>query len=187
MPTETHTLPSNVPVCPVRGSVIYPTMVQHIDASRAISIGAIEAAMASDKVILIVSQKDKDIDDPKGSDLYDVGTACNVLRVRKNPDGTVQMLVSAVARVSASNYTRGDYLSADITPMPTETDEPVELQALSRELRERFEAISSAASSRPRTCRASAVRKTSARWPTTSPSTSTLNWKTSRRCWNCPA
>jgi ATP-dependent Lon protease len=143
MPTETHTLPSNVPVCPVRGSVIYPTMVQHIDASRAISIGAIEAAMASDKVILIVSQKDKDIDDPKGSDLYDVGTACNVLRVRKNPDGTVQMLVSAVARVRASNYARGDHLSADITLLTPEQGDPVELQALSRELRDRFDTIAS--------------------------------------------
>ena len=83
MPTETQPtpLPANVPVCPVRGSVIYPTMVQHIDASRALSIQAIEAAMGGDKVILIVSQRDKDVDDPQGADLYDVGTACNVLRV----------------------------------------------------------------------------------------------------------
>ncbi|MEW6420679.1 MAG: endopeptidase La [Deinococcota bacterium] len=135
------TLPANVPVCPVRGSVIYPTMVQHIDASRAVSIRAIEAALQGDKVILIVSQRDKDVDDPQGSDLYDVGTACNVLRVRKNPDGTVQMLVAAVARVRVLRYTRGDYLRADIEALPTETGDPVELQALTRELREKFEAV----------------------------------------------
>ncbi|GAA5533395.1 endopeptidase La [Deinococcus aluminii] len=135
------TLPANVPVCPVRGSVIYPTMVQHIDASRAVSIRAIEAAMQGDKVILIVSQRDKDVDDPQGSDLYDVGTACNVLRVRKNPDGTVQMLVAAVARARVLRYTRGEYLRADIEPLPTETGNPVELQALARELREKFEAV----------------------------------------------
>ncbi|MFC3832659.1 MULTISPECIES: endopeptidase La [Deinococcus] len=143
MPTENVTLPKNVPVCPVRGSVIYPTMVQHIDASRSLSIGAIEAALAGEKVILIVSQRDKDIDDPQGADLYDIGTACNVLRVRKNPDGTVQMLVSAVARVKASNYTRGDFLRADIQPLPATPDKAVELQALSRELKEKFELIAS--------------------------------------------
>ncbi|WP_295823561.1 LON peptidase substrate-binding domain-containing protein, partial [uncultured Deinococcus sp.] len=143
MPTENVTLPKNVPVCPVRGSVIYPTMVQHIDASRSLSIGAIEAALAGEKVILIVSQRDKDIDDPQGADLYDIGTACNVLRVRKNPDGTVQMLVSAVARVKATNYTRGDFLRADIQPLPATPDKAVELQALSRELKEKFELIAS--------------------------------------------
>ncbi|GHF41784.1 ATP-dependent Lon protease [Deinococcus metalli] len=141
MPTESVSLPKNVPVCPVRGSVIYPTMVQHIDASRSLSINAIEAALAGEKVILIVSQRDKDVDDPQGSDLYDIGTACNVLRVRKNPDGTVQMLVSAVARVKASGYTRGDYLRADITPLDAAPDKAVELQALSRELKEKFELI----------------------------------------------
>ncbi|GGK25963.1 Lon protease [Deinococcus malanensis] len=140
MPTE-HVLPKNVPVCPVRGSVIYPTMVQHIDASRAISINAIEAAMQGEKVILIVSQKDKDVDDPQGSDLYEIGTACNVLRVRKNPDGTVQMLVSAVARVRASNYRRDEHLTADIQPLPVQSGPTVELQALTRELREKFESI----------------------------------------------
>ncbi|CAM3251107.1 endopeptidase La [Deinococcus saxicola] len=141
-PTNTAlNLPKIVPVCPVRGSVIYPTMVQHIDASRSISINAIEAAMNAEKVILIVSQKDKDVDDPKGADLYDVGTACNVLRVRKNPDGTVQMLVSAVARVKVGKYEGGDYLRASITELPAPADNPVELQALSRELRERFEVI----------------------------------------------
>lgn len=141
MPTENLNLPKIVPVCPVRGSVIYPTMVQHIDASRSISINAIEAAMNAEKVILIVSQKDKDVDDPKGADLYDVGTACNVLRVRKNPDGTVQMLVSAVARVKVGKYTEGDHLRASITELPVPADDQVELQALSRELRERFEVI----------------------------------------------
>ena len=134
-------LPKTVPVCPVRGSVIYPTMVQHIDASRAISINAIEAAMEGEKVILIVSQRDKDIDDPKGSDLYDVGTACNVLRVRKNPDGSLQMLVSAVARVRVSDYERGDYLTAQIHALPATPSNELELQALARELREKFDTV----------------------------------------------
>ncbi|WP_425147941.1 endopeptidase La [Deinococcus sp.] len=144
-PTEVKTseilIPANVPVCPVRGSVIYPTMVQHIDASRSISIAAIEAAMQEEKVILIVSQRDKDIDDPQGADLYSVGTLCSVLRVRKNADGTVQMLVSAIGRASVSDYTRGEFLRADVELLTSEPGKAVELQALTRELNEKFEAL----------------------------------------------
>jgi ATP-dependent Lon protease len=139
--TDTTTLPTNVPVCPVRGSVIYPTMVQHIDASRGLSIAAIDAAMLEEKTILIVSQRDKDVDDPQGKDLYDVGTLCNVLRVRKNADGTVQMLVSAIGRAKASNYTRADFLRADVALVPSEPGKAVELTALTRELHEKFESL----------------------------------------------
>jgi len=132
-------LPHNMPVCPVRGSVIYPTMVQHIDAGRAISIAAIDAAMNENKVILIVSQRDKDIDEPDGTDLYDIGTACSVLRVRKNPDGTLQMLVSALARVRVTKYTKSSFIRADVTPFDVEQGDKVELEALTRELESKFE------------------------------------------------
>jgi len=138
---EITIIPANVPVCPVRGSVIYPTMVQHIDASRSLSIAAIDAAMQNEKTILIVSQRDKDVDDPQGKDLYDVGTLCSVLRVRKNADGTVQMLVSALGRAKASNYTRGEYLRADVALLSSEVGKAVELQALTRELHEKFESL----------------------------------------------
>ncbi len=134
-------IPSNIPVCPVRGSVIYPSMVQHIDAARSLSIEAIEAAMNSDKVILIVSQRDKDVDDPTGEDLFDVGTACNVLRVRKNPDGTVQMLVSALERVRVTQYSKGEYIRADVEPIRVRASKSAEVKALSRELNEKFEEI----------------------------------------------
>ncbi|MFC4452275.1 endopeptidase La [Deinococcus sonorensis] len=140
--SSNHTpLPANIPVCPVRGSVIYPTMVQHIDASRAISIAAIDAAMHEDKVILIVSQRDKDVDDPQGADLYDVGTACSVLRVRKNADGTVQMLVSAIGRARVTRYTRSEYLRAEVTALESTPGKAVELQALTRELHSKFESL----------------------------------------------
>ncbi|MCV4872347.1 LON peptidase substrate-binding domain-containing protein, partial [Escherichia coli] len=85
-PTNTY-LPETLPVCPVRGAVIYPGMVMPIDAGRPVSIRAIDAALAQERVILIVSQRDKDVEEPAGTDLYDVGTACNVLRMRKNADG----------------------------------------------------------------------------------------------------
>jgi ATP-dependent Lon protease len=133
-------LPATLPVCPVRGSVIYPSMVMPIDAGRPVSIKAIDAALASEKVILIISQRDKDIEEPTGVDLYTVGTACNILRMRRNADGSVQMLVQAFARVQVDAFvSRGNYLEARVTRIPELEGGGKESKALFREVKERFE------------------------------------------------
>jgi ATP-dependent Lon protease len=133
-------LPERLPVCPVRGSVIYPSMVMPIDAGRAISIRAIEAALSQERVILIVSQRDKEVEEPGADDLYDVGTACNILRMRKNADGSVQMLVQAFARVKVQQYYQATgYLEASVMRLPEVVGKATEVTALFREVKERFE------------------------------------------------
>lgn len=101
-------------VCLVCGSVIYLIMVQYIDVSCVIFINVIEVVMSGEKVIFIVLQCDKDVDDFKGEDFYDVGIVCNVLCVCKNFDGILQMLVSVVVCVQVSVYQFGDYFIVDI-------------------------------------------------------------------------
>ncbi|GIW23888.1 endopeptidase La [Meiothermus sp.] len=136
---NTH-LPERLPVCPVRGSVIYPSMVMPIDAGRPISIKAIEAALAQERVILIVSQRDKEVEAPGPNDLYEVGTACNILRMRKNADGSVQMLVQAFARVRVQQYYQAQgYLEARVEPLTEVEGNATEATALFREVKERFE------------------------------------------------
>lgn len=138
---NTH-LPDTLPVCPVRGSVIYPSMVMPIDAGRPISIRAIDAALAQERVILIVSQRDKEVEEPGADDLYEVGTACNVLRMRKNADGSVQMLVQAFARVRIGQYHKVDgYLEASVVRLPEIEGKVTEVKALFREVKERFESL----------------------------------------------
>lgn len=133
-------LPERLPVCPVRGSVIYPSMVMPIDAGRPISIRAIEAALSQERVILIVSQRDKEVEEPGANDLYEVGTACNILRMRKNADGSVQMLVQAFARVRVQQYhPAGGYLEASVVRLPEVEGKATEVTALFREVKERFE------------------------------------------------
>ncbi|MGQ9735062.1 MAG: endopeptidase La [Thermaceae bacterium] len=135
-------LPEVLPVCPVRGSVIYPTMVMPIDAGRPISIRAIDEALSRERVLLIVSQKDKEVETPKPSDLYTVGTACNILKMRKNPDGSVQVLVQAFARVRVKEYLDlGDHLEATVEVLPDEPGEEVEVKALVREVKDKFQAL----------------------------------------------
>ena len=134
--------PETVPAVPVRGSVIYPTMVMPIDASRPVSVQAIEAALAENRVILIVSQTDKDKDEPTPEDLYRVGTLCNILRIRKNSDGSVQMLVQAFARAQVTEYIKHEnYLLATCERIEEEPGLEIEQKALFRELRDRFENI----------------------------------------------
>ncbi len=128
-----------IPVCPVRGSVLFPTMVMPIDAGRPVSIRAINAALDRDRTILIVSQRDREIEEPGPKDLFGVGTACHIMRMKKNPDGSIQMLVRAVARVRVDEYTsEGGVIEADVTPFEIPDGDPVLLEAAFRELKEKF-------------------------------------------------
>lgn len=133
------TLQNPIPVCPVRGSVLYPTMVMPVDAARPISIRAINAALDRDRVILIVSQRDRETQEPAAKDLYTVGTACNILRMKKNPDGNIQMLVQAFARVRVTDYrTVQDVIEADVELLDIPVGDEVMLSAAFRELKEKF-------------------------------------------------
>ena len=128
-----------IPVCPVRGSVLYPTMVMPIDAGRGISIRAINAALDRDRTIVIASQRDRDVEEPKADDLYDVGTACNIMRMKKNPDGSIQMLVRAFARVQIDRYHgSAGLIEADVSPIDVPEGDAVMVQATFRELKEKF-------------------------------------------------
>ena len=131
-----------VPVCPVRGSVLFPTMVMPIDAGRSISISAINRALETDRTIVIVSQRDRDVEEPTSEDLYTVGTACTIMRMKKNPDGTVQMLVRAFARVNVEQwYESGGLIEADVTPLEIPDGDTVLTEAAFRELKEKFTEI----------------------------------------------
>ena len=136
---ETTAFEHPVPVCPVRGSVLFPTMVMPIDAGRPISIRAINAALDRDRSIVIVSQRDREIEEPGASDLYDVGTVCHIMRMKKNPDGGIQMLVRAVGRVRITAYHEGTgVIEADLEPFEVPQGDGVLLEAGFRELKEKF-------------------------------------------------
>jgi ATP-dependent Lon protease len=138
-PIETTAFEHPVPVCPVRGSVLFPTMVMPIDAGRPISIRAINAALDRDRSIVIVSQRDREVEEPGAKDLYEVGTVCHIMRMKKNPDGGIQMLVRAVARVRVTGYREGSgVIEADLEPFVVPQGDTVLLEAAFRELKEKF-------------------------------------------------
>ena len=87
------------PLLPLRDIVIFPSMVVPLFVGREKSIKALQEVMKSDKSIVLVTQKNSEIDDPEGKDLYGYGCLSKVLQLLKLPDGTVKVLVEGEKRV----------------------------------------------------------------------------------------
>jgi ATP-dependent Lon protease len=116
-PPTSATPPEALPVLPLRDVVVYPHMVIPLFVGRERSILALEQAMKVDKQILLLAQKQADVDDPGAKDLYDVGTIATILQLLKLPDGTVKVLVEGVERARVVQLVAGDYFAAKTTPL----------------------------------------------------------------------
>jgi ATP-dependent Lon protease len=131
---------SGMPVLPLRDVVVYPHMVIPLFVGREKSIVALDLAMKADKRILLVAQKQADVDDPKAEDLYRVGTVATILQLLKLPDGTVKVLVEGVDRASVEKLTEGEFFSAEVTALPdVERYEEREMDVLTRSVITQFE------------------------------------------------
>ncbi len=129
-----------VPVLPLRDIVVFPHMVVPLFVGREKSVRALEEVMRGDKQILLVTQKDRDEDDPAPGDIYEVGVLASVLQLLKLPDGTVKVLVEGRSRAQVVAFTaQTDFFEANIAPIEEEGSEPHEVEALSRAVSEQFE------------------------------------------------
>ncbi|XVL50659.1 endopeptidase La [Methylobacter sp. G7] len=114
--TELQQINVLIPVLPLRDVVVYPHMVIPLFVGRERSIDALDAAMKDSKQILLVAQKEAEVDDPDVADLYEVGTLANILQMLKLPDGTVKVLVEGVQRSKVLHYKETEsYFSAVVT------------------------------------------------------------------------
>jgi ATP-dependent Lon protease len=110
--------PPAVPVLPLRDVVVYPHMVIPLFVGREKSIRALDEAMKADKRIMLVAQKQADIDDPKLDDLHGFGTVATILQLLKLPDGTVKVLVEGVDRARIVKFHGGEHYVADVAVEP---------------------------------------------------------------------
>jgi ATP-dependent Lon protease len=102
-----------IPVLPLRDVVVYPHMVIPLFVGREKSILALEAAMADNKKILLLAQKNAEVDDPAQKDLYQLGTLSTILQMLKLPDGTIKVLVEGGERVQVDSILEtNEYFSA---------------------------------------------------------------------------
>jgi ATP-dependent Lon protease len=136
--TTTHR--SRVPILPLRDVVVYPHMVIPLFVGRARSIQALEAAMQAGKQILLVAQKQADVDEPGLDDIYRIGTLATILQLLKLPDGTVKVLVEGGSRAILGDVYSGDFYAADIEVREDELDVTArEADVLKRSLVSQFE------------------------------------------------
>ena len=114
--TELQQINILIPVLPLRDVVVYPHMVIPLFVGRERSIDALDAAMKDNKQILLVAQKEAEVDEPDIADLYEVGTLANILQMLKLPDGTVKVLVEGIQRSKVLHYKETEgYFSAVVT------------------------------------------------------------------------
>jgi len=104
------------PLLPLRDIVVFPSMVVPLFVGREKSIRALQEVMKSDKSIVLVSQKNSEIDEPENKDIYGYGCLSKVLQLLKLPDGTVKVLVEGIKRVKIKEVTRknSNFLSCNI-------------------------------------------------------------------------
>ncbi|HXS28391.1 MAG TPA: endopeptidase La [Steroidobacteraceae bacterium] len=139
-PTNPKIAAASVPVLPLRDVVVYPHMVIPLFVGREKSIQALDVAMRADKRIMLIAQKQADVDDPKVDDLYRIGTVATILQLLKLPDGTVKVLVEGVDRARIDRLQTGEHYSADVTPLPdAEAYDEREMDVLGRSVISQFE------------------------------------------------
>lgn len=129
-----------VPLLPLRGVLVYPTMVLHLDVGRDKSIQALEQAAMDENIIFLAMQKEMNIDDPKEDDIYSVGTVAKVKQMLKLPNGTLRVLVEGLHRAEVIEFIEEEnVVQVSIKTVTEEVEDDLEEKALMRTLLEHFE------------------------------------------------
>ncbi|MEX2272983.1 MAG: endopeptidase La [Vicinamibacterales bacterium] len=128
-------LPSELPVVPLRNAVVLPLTAAPLSVSRLMSVEAVNRALSGDRLVLLLLQKN-DVDEPSPDDLHRVGTAAIVRQMAKGPNG-LRILVEGVARVRAEFISQADNLTrALIKPLPEPQQRTIETDAHVRRMQE---------------------------------------------------
>ncbi|MBD8068873.1 endopeptidase La [Bacillus sp. PS06] len=129
-----------VPLLPLRGLLVYPTMVLHLDVGRERSVQALEKAMVEDHIIFLTTQTDLSVDDPGLEDIYKVGTLTKVKQMLKLPNGTIRVLVEGLTRAEIVDFLdQENYASVKVKPYEDDPSKDIESEALMRTMLEYFE------------------------------------------------
>jgi len=129
-----------IPLLPLRGLLVYPSMVLHLDVGREKSIKALEQAMVDDNKILLATQEEVQIEEPSADQIYNVGTVARVKQMLKLPNGTIRVLVEGLQRAKIEKYLReDDFFQVSITYLEEEQVNENEVEALMRSVLTHFE------------------------------------------------
>jgi len=141
IPEDQLRIPKELPVLPLRDIVVYPFIIVPLSVSRERSIKAVDQALSENRMILLVSQKDSQVEEPSEKDLFSTGTVGVIMRMLKLPDGRIRVLVQGVCRARADEFMRGEqFTSARLTRIVEPTvKSTMEQEAMMRTVKKSLE------------------------------------------------
>jgi len=142
--SSAFSIPDELPVVPLREMVVFPYMVLPLFVKRERSIAAVDDALAGDRLLMLVAQRDAEIADPTPDDLYRVGTVVTVMRTLRTADGRMKVLVQGLARATIDAFVENPRsLCVTASPLPSDEEAEwcVEGEALVRTVRARVEEL----------------------------------------------
>ncbi|HNX96548.1 MAG TPA: LON peptidase substrate-binding domain-containing protein, partial [Candidatus Aminicenantes bacterium] len=141
---EKIAIPESLPVLVLRDIVVFPYMIVPLYVGRAKSKKAVDSALNSNRMILLLTQKDPNVEDPTEDQLYSSGTVALIVRMLKLPDGRMRVLVQGISRVRASTLEdQGKLLQAKLEVIPDNEPEKLSMEekALLKNVRQKFEQL----------------------------------------------
>lgn len=139
-------IPAKLPVLLLRDIVVFPYMIAPLFVGREKSKNAIDHALATHRMILLLTQKDMEIEDPKREDVYDVGTVALIMRMLKLPDGRVRILAQGLIRARVESFEEDQpFIQARVSVIhePEAKERTIENEALVRNVRSGLEKATS--------------------------------------------
>lgn len=136
-------IPSEVPILPLRGLVVYPQTAVPLSVGQPRSVRLVDDVLSDeDRLIGLVASRDEENENPSPEDLYTVGTVASVHRLFRAPDGTIRLLVQGITRFQVDEFVHEEpYLKAKITLNPVGREDNLEIDALTRKARDQFAEI----------------------------------------------
>jgi len=139
-------IPPKLPVLLLRDIVVFPYMIAPLFVGREKSKNAIDNALSSHRMILLLTQKDLEVEDPKREEVYEVGTVALIMRMLKLPDGRVRILAQGLIRARIESFEdEQGFIQAQVSVIhePEITDKTIEAEALIRNVRSGLEKATS--------------------------------------------
>jgi len=131
-----------LPLLPLRGILVFPYMIIHLDVGREKSIGALEEAMVQDRQIMLATQKDAQNDRPEADDIFPIGTVAEIKQLLKLPGGTIRVLVEGLHRARILNYLAVDpFYLVEVAEYSEQEEKTPEVEALVRTVIFQFEQL----------------------------------------------
>jgi len=141
---RSYTVPAEVPVLPLRDTVLFPNSFMPLAVARESSVKLVDEAIAGGKLIGVFTQRDPTHEDPVQADLYAVGTLTHIHKMFKLPDGSLRLIVQGLGRIRLTHLTATrPYLRADVAEAPEvfRDADALEVDALQRNVRANFEKV----------------------------------------------